>query len=64
MQLPGMGILDRPDVLILKRVGIRRGKFHDPRRTAIGNWSIEGFSELEVMRLTGPANFRTTTSIP
>jgi hypothetical protein len=64
MQLPGMGILDRPDVLILKRVGIRRGKFHEPRRTAIGNWSIEGFSELEVMRLTGPADFRTATSIP
>ena len=46
--------------LILKRAAIRRGEFHDFRRTAICNWFAEGLSELEVMRLASHANFATT----
>jgi len=46
--------------LILTRAAIRCGEFHDLRRTAICNWFAEGLSELEVMRLAGHADFKTT----
>ena len=45
---------------ILTRAAIRRGEFHDLRRTAICNWLAEGLSELEVMKLAGHADFKTT----
>ena len=46
--------------LILTRAAIRCGEFHDLRRTTICNWFAEGLSELEVMRLAGHADFKTT----
>ena len=46
--------------LILRSGAIRRGQFHDLRRTAICNWFAEGLNELEVMRLAGHADFKTT----
>jgi len=45
---------------ILTRAGIKRGNFHDLRRTAICNWFREGLSELEVMTLAGHTHFETT----
>jgi integrase len=45
---------------ILLRAGVKEGEFHDLRRTAICNWFEEGMSELEVMRLAGHADFKTT----
>jgi len=45
---------------ILCRAGIGDGEFHDLRRTAICNWFDEGMSEYDVMKLAGPADFRTT----
>jgi len=46
--------------LILTRAAIRYGEFHDLRRTTICNWFAEGLSELEVMRLAGHADSKTT----
>ena len=46
--------------LILTRAAVKSGEFHDLRRTAICNWFIEGLSELEVMKLAGHADFKTT----
>lgn len=46
--------------LILTRATIRYGEFRDLRRTTICNWFAEGLSELEVMRLAGHADFKTT----
>ena len=45
---------------ILKLAGIKNSKFHDLRRTAITNWFRQGLSELDVMTLSGHANFGTT----
>ncbi|MCP4257853.1 MAG: site-specific integrase [Planctomycetes bacterium] len=45
---------------ILRRAGIKEGEFHDLRRTAICNWFNEGMRELDVMRLAGHADFKTT----
>lgn len=45
---------------ILKRAGVKKGKFHDLRATALSNWFAEGMSEYKVMRLAGHSNFETT----
>ena len=45
---------------ILRKARIEEGTFHDLRRTAICNWFREGLKELEVMRLAGHADFKTT----
>jgi len=45
---------------ILTKAAIKSGKFHDFRRTVICNWFIEGLNELEVMRLAGHSEFKTT----
>jgi integrase len=46
--------------LLLKRAAVKTGEFHDLRRTTISNWLAEGLSEVEVMKLTGHADFKTT----
>ncbi|MHC4061953.1 MAG: tyrosine-type recombinase/integrase [Planctomycetota bacterium] len=45
---------------ILKRAGVKRGTFHDFRRTAISMWFANGMSEHDVMVLAGHASFATT----
>ncbi len=45
---------------ILLRAGVKKGEFHDFRRTAICNWFREGMSEYDVMKLAGHADFKTT----
>ncbi len=45
---------------ILRRAGVEEGQFHDLRRTAICNWFKEGLRELDVMRLAGHSEFKTT----
>ena len=46
--------------LILDRAHVKKGTFHDLRKTAISNWLAEGLREYEVMRLAGHSDFRTT----
>ena len=46
--------------MILNRAGVRRGTFHDFRRTAISMWFANGMSEHDVMVLAGHASFATT----
>jgi len=45
---------------ILKRAGIRKGQFHDLRRTALSNWFAKDLSERDVMVLAGHSSFETT----
>ena len=45
---------------ILKRAGVKKGTFHDFRRTAISMWFANGMSEHDVMVLAGHASFATT----
>jgi integrase len=45
---------------ILKKAGVKKGAFHDFRRTAISMWLANGMSEYDVMKLAGHADFRTT----
>ena len=45
---------------ILRRAGVKKGTFHDFRRTAISMWLANGMSEHEVMVLAGHASFATT----
>jgi len=45
---------------ILAQANIRKGQFHDIRRTAITSWFANGMSENDVMKLAGHANFATT----
>ena len=45
---------------ILNRAGVKKGEFHDLRRTAICSWFEEGMSEYDVMKLAGHADFETT----
>lgn len=51
---------DRKFGKILKRAGIRKGQFHDLRRTALSNWLANGMSERDVMVLAGHSSFQTT----
>jgi len=45
---------------ILRKAGVKKGTFHDIRRTAISMWFDNGMSEYEVMRLAGHSDFATT----
>lgn len=45
---------------ILSSASVKKGKFHDIRRTAITNWFTNGMSENDVMVLAGHSNFATT----
>ena len=40
--------------------GIKKGTFHDLRRTCLTNWLATGLSEFEVMNLAGHSKFETT----
>jgi integrase len=51
---------DKQFNLILDRAHVKKGTFHDLRKTAICNWLVEGLREYEVMRLAGHSDFRTT----
>jgi integrase len=42
------------------RAGVKKGTFHDIRRTAISMWFANGMSEYDVMVLAGHASFATT----
>ena len=46
--------------LIKKRAWIKKGTFHDLRRTAICDWLAQGMTEYDVMKLAGHAQFDTT----
>jgi integrase len=46
--------------IILKKAGVKKGTFHDIRRTAISMWFANGMSEHDVMVLAGHASFATT----
>jgi integrase len=45
---------------ILRKAGVKKGTFHDFRRTAISMWLANGMSEHDVMVLAGHASFATT----
>jgi integrase len=45
---------------ILRKAGVRKGTFHDIRRTAISMWFANGMNEHDVMVLAGHASFATT----
>jgi integrase len=46
--------------VILRKTGVKKGTFHDFRRTAISMWLANGMSEHDVMVLAGRASFATT----
>lgn len=46
--------------IILRKAGVKKGTFHDFRRTAISMWFTNGMSEYDVMVLAGHATFATT----
>ena len=52
--------LRRQSGLILERAAVKKGTFHDLRKTAIRNWFAQGLKEFEVMKLAGHADFKTT----
>lgn len=45
---------------MLTTASVKKGQFHDLRRTAITNWFANGMSEHDVMVLAGHSNFATT----
>jgi len=45
---------------IKTKAGIKKGTFHDLRRTAITNWFYAGLEITEVMRLAGHSKYDTT----
>jgi integrase len=45
---------------VLDRAGVRRGQFHDFRRTALTKWLAGGMRERDVMILAGHSSFATT----
>ena len=45
---------------ILNKAGVKKGTFHDLRRTALRNWLCNGVSEYDVMTLAGHSKFETT----
>jgi integrase len=46
--------------LIKKKAGVKKGTFHDLRRTAICNWLSQGMTEYDVMKLARRSCFDTT----
>ena len=51
---------DRKFKKILKRAGIRQGRFHDLRSTALTDWIRNGMSMYDLMNLAGHGDFNTT----
>jgi len=45
---------------ILRKAGIKKGTFHDIRRTAITMWFANGMLEHDLMVLEGHSSFATT----
>ena len=45
---------------IMSRAGIKKGEFHDLRRTCLTNWLANGLNEFDVMTMAGHASFETT----
>ncbi len=45
---------------ILQKAGIRKGQFHDLRRTALSNLLAKGLSKYDLMTIAGHAKFETT----
>ncbi|MCD6174488.1 MAG: tyrosine-type recombinase/integrase [Planctomycetes bacterium] len=45
---------------IRTKAGLKKGTFHDIRRTAITNWFYAGLEITEVMRLAGHSKYDTT----
>lgn len=45
---------------ILKRAGVKNGRFHNFRDTALTNWFTSGLNGFEVMKLAGHSDFETT----
>jgi hypothetical protein len=45
---------------IRKKASVKKGTFHDFRRTAITNWFYEGLEIVEVMKLAGHSKYETT----
>jgi integrase len=45
---------------ILRKAGVKKGTFHDFRRTAISMWFANGMGEHDVMVLAGHASLATT----
>ena len=45
---------------ILANAGVKKGTFHDIRRTTITNWFYQGLSIYDVMKLAGHSKFETT----
>ena len=46
--------------IILRKAGVKKGTFHDIRRTAITMWFANGMGEHDVMVLAGHSSFTTT----
>jgi len=46
--------------LIKKKARVKKGTFHDLRRTAICDWFVQGMTEYDVMKLAGHSEFSTT----
>jgi len=46
--------------LIKKRARVKKGTFHDLRRTAICDCFVQGMTEYDVMKLAGYSEFSTT----
>ena len=46
--------------MILNRARVKKGTFHDLRKTAICKWFAQGMSEFDVMKLAGHSDFSTT----
>jgi integrase len=45
---------------IMAKAAVKKGTFHDIRRTAITNWLYQGLSIYDVMKLAGHSKFETT----
>ena len=45
---------------ILRKAAVKKGIFHDMRRTALTNWFDDGMTEFQVMKLAGHSSFNTT----
>ncbi len=46
--------------IILRKAGVKKGTFHDIKRTTISMWFANGMSEHDVMVLAGHSSFATT----
>lgn len=46
--------------MIRNRARVKKGTFHDLRKTAICDWFVQGMTEYDVMKLAGHSEFSTT----